>query len=119
MTVIDSATDWIEICSVLETRVDLVANQVEVAWLTRYPLPCEIIVDKGEELLAELKIMIVNDYRIPCNSVSAPNPQANIIVERVHQTIGNIICTFLIQQMAIMRTPGKTVSHLLYLPYGL
>ena len=27
------------------------------------------------------------------------HPQANAIVERVHQTIGNIICTFQIQQI--------------------
>ena len=43
--------------------------------------------------------MIVNHYRIPCNSISVRNPQANTIVERVHQTIGNIIRTFKIQEM--------------------
>ena len=42
---------------------------------------------------------MANDYRIPCNSISVRNPQANAIVERVHQTIGNIIRTFKIQQM--------------------
>ena len=40
---IDPATDWIKICSVHEDRVDLVANQVELAWLTRFPLPFKII----------------------------------------------------------------------------
>ena len=43
--------------------------------------------------------MMANDYRIPCNSISVRNPQANAIVERVHQTIGNIIHIFKIQQM--------------------
>ena len=33
-----------------------------------------------------------------CNFISVRNPQANAIVERVHQTIGNIICTFKIQE---------------------
>ena len=33
-TMIDPATGWIEINSVLEARADLVANQVELAWLT-------------------------------------------------------------------------------------
>ena len=32
-------------------------------------------------------------------SISIRNPQANVIVERVHQTIGNIIRTFKIQEM--------------------
>ena len=36
---IDLATDWIEIRTVPEVRADLVANQVELARLPRYPLP--------------------------------------------------------------------------------
>ena len=37
--------------------------------------------------------MTANVYGIPCNSISVRNPQANAIVERVHQTIDNIIHT--------------------------
>ena len=33
------ASGWIEICSVPEARENLVANQVELAWFTRSPLP--------------------------------------------------------------------------------
>ena len=36
ITMIDAATGWIEIHSVPEARADLVANQVELALLTRY-----------------------------------------------------------------------------------
>ena len=61
---IDPATGWIEIHSVPEARVDLVANQVELAWLTRYPLPNKITIDRGKEFLAEFKIMMENDYGI-------------------------------------------------------
>ena len=39
--------------------------------------------------------MMANDYGILYSSISVRNPQANAIVERVHQTIGNIICTFI------------------------
>ena len=42
---------------------------------------------------------MANDLRILCNSVSVRNPQANKIEERVHQTIDNIIRTFLIEEM--------------------
>ena len=90
---------WIEIRSVPEARADLVANQVELAWLTRYPLPNKITVDRGKELLAEFKTMMANDYGISCSPISVRNPQANAIVERVHQTIGNIIRTYEIQEM--------------------
>ena len=44
-----------------EVRADLVANLVELAWLTRYPLPNKITVDRGKEFLVELKRMMVND----------------------------------------------------------
>ena len=91
ITMIDPALWWIEILSVPEARVDLVANQVELAWLTRYLLPNKIKLNRGKVLLAEFKTMMVNDYGIPCSSISLRNPQANSIVYRVHQTIGNII----------------------------
>ena len=61
ITMIDTATGWIEICSVPEAGTDLVANQVELSWLTRYTLPHEITVNRGKEFLAELKTMTAND----------------------------------------------------------
>ena len=57
------------------------------------------MVDRDKELLAKFKTMMENDYRIPCNSISIRNPEVNAIVGRVRQTIGNIICTFKIQEM--------------------
>ena len=42
---------------------------------------------------------MANDQGVPSNSISVRNPQANTIMERVHQTIGNIIRTFKIQEM--------------------
>ena len=39
VTMIDPATGWREIYTMSLARADLVANQVELAWLTRYPLP--------------------------------------------------------------------------------
>ena len=91
------ATGRIEIHSVPEAREDPVANQV--VWLTRCPLPNKITADRGKDLLVEFKTMMSNVYGILCNSISVRNPQANTIVERVHQSIGNIIRTFKIQQM--------------------
>ena len=47
-----------------EARADLVANQVELTWLTRYPN--KITVNIGKEFLAKFKTIMVNDYGIPC-----------------------------------------------------
>ena len=45
--------------------------------------------------------MMANNYRIPCSPIGLRNSQAYAIVERVHQTFGNIIRTFKIQQMDV------------------
>ena len=57
------------------------------------------MVDRGKEFLAEFKAKMENDYRIQCNSISVRNPLANAIVNRVHQTIVNILCTFKMQKV--------------------
>ena len=92
-------TGLIQTCSVPKVRADLAVNQVELAFLPRYPLPNKITVGGGKELLAEFKTMMENDYGIQCNVISIRNPQANAIMERVHQTIGNMIRAFQIQQI--------------------
>ena len=81
---INPATGWIKIHSVSEARADLVANQKDLAWLTRYPLFNKITVDRGKEFLVEFKTMMANDYRIPCSPISIRKLQVNAILERVH-----------------------------------
>ena len=46
VTMIDLAIGWIEIHTILSARTDLVAYQVELTWLTRYPVPSIVIVDR-------------------------------------------------------------------------
>ena len=58
-----------------------------------------ITVDKGKERLALFKNMMANDYTTPCSPIRARYPQANTIVKKVHQTIGNFICTFKFQEL--------------------
>ena len=41
--------------------------------------------------------MCVNDYGIKRKVISTRNPQANAIVERAHQTLGNLIRSFQLQ----------------------
>ena len=93
-TMIDLATGWIEILTVPSACADLVSNIVELAWLTTYPLPSKVIVDRGNKMLAEFKIMIQADYSIRVKPSTSKNPQAYSSLERVHQTIVNIIRTF-------------------------
>ena len=59
------ATSQIEICAVPEVRASLTANQVELAWFTRYLLPNLILEDRGIKILTEFKTIMTNDYEIP------------------------------------------------------
>ena len=44
--------------------------------------------------MSKVSQLIKNDYGIKKRPITARNPQVNAIIERVHQTIANIIRTF-------------------------
>ena len=88
---IDPATGWFELIAIDQKTADTVANAVEQTWLTRYPWPEIITYDRGTEFMAEFAQMIKNEYEIEKKPISSRNPQANAIIERIHQTIGNMI----------------------------
>ena len=93
ITMIDPATGWIEIRAVRTGRADEAANIIEQAWLTRYPWPEYITYDKGPEFKAEIITLIEEEYKLKAKPITARNPQANAILERVHSVIGDIIRT--------------------------
>ena len=98
VTMIDPATGWFEIHEYDDKRSITVANIAEQEWLSRYPWPTQITFDRGSEFVGhDFQDMIKNDYGIKAKPISVRNPQANAIVERIHQVIGNIIRTFELQ----------------------
>jgi hypothetical protein len=94
VTMIDPATGWFEMVQIPNKRADNIANIVEVTWLTRYPWPSQIVFDKGSEFMTEFTEMVKKDYQIKIKGIPTRNPQANAIIERVHQTLGTVIRTF-------------------------
>ena len=94
VTMIDPATGWMEIKEIKTKEALHVADLVEQAWLTRYPWPQEIIFDQGTEFMGDFARMVEKDYGIKRRGATVRNPQANSIIERAHQTIGNIVRTF-------------------------
>ena len=95
VTMIDPATGWFEIHQYDDKRSITVANIVEQEWLNRYPWPTQITFDRGSEFIGQdFKRMIKEDYGITKKPITVRNPQANAIVERVHQVIANMIRTF-------------------------
>ena len=94
VTMIDPATGWFEMKNIPTKRADIISNVIEQTWLTRYPWPTQIIVDRGKEFMKEFISMIKHDYNIKRKVITTRNPQVNSILERVHQTVGNILRTF-------------------------
>ena len=93
LTMIDPATGWFELVTIEDKRADTIANLVEQNWLCRYPWPTKVIFDRGSEFMAEFAEMIRQDYGVKRKPITKRNPQANAILERIHQTLGNIIRT--------------------------
>ena len=94
LKLIDPATGWFEMREMKTKSADSVANVLEQAWLTRYPWPTRMIFDRGSEFKAELCQMMKNDNGVKVKPITTRNPQANAVVEIVHQTIGHMIRTF-------------------------
>ena len=71
-----------------------IADITKKTWFTRYPLPQQIVFDRGTKFMAEFGKMCHNDYGLKRKPITTRNPQSNAIIERIHQNIGNIIHTF-------------------------
>ena len=97
VTMIDPATGWFEIHEYDDKRAITVANIAEQEWFSRYPWPTQVTYDRGSEFIGSEFQTMLNDYGVKKKPITTRNPQANAIVERVHQTIGNIVRSFELQ----------------------
>ena len=71
-----------------------IADITKKTWFNRYPLPQRIVFDRGTEFMAEFAKMCQNDYGLKRKPIMTRNPQSSAIIEKIHQTIRNIIRTF-------------------------
>ena len=71
---IDPATGWFEIKQVDNKESHTVSEAVEQTWLTRYPWPTNIILDRGTEFMGKFKRMVKEDYGIKKRPITARNP---------------------------------------------
>jgi transposase InsO family protein len=88
---IDPVTGWCEIAEVPAKSADVVINVFETYWLTRYPYPSDVVMDRGSEFMGEVQMALRQEYGARARLITTRNPQANSMVERAHQTIKNMI----------------------------
>jgi len=91
MTMVDPATGFFEIVEIGQKTADVIANWLELHWLTRYPWPTEITMDKGKEFAREVSATLKNEHGVNEKIVTSRNPQANSMIERCHKTLHNMI----------------------------
>ena len=95
---IEPVTGWFKIKQYDDKKSITVANIVEQEWLARYPRPYLITLDQGSEFIGQdFRDMCINDYGIKRKIISTWNPQANPIVEHMHQMLGKLIRSFELQ----------------------
>jgi hypothetical protein len=100
MTMIDPATGWFEIAPIVKPNSDEAQRAFDSYWLARYPRPREIGYDNGKEfkwLFSEL----CDNMGITKKTTTEYNPQANSIIERVHQVLGNALRTFELEKQEL------------------
>ena len=92
LTIIDPANYWFEIEAIKEKTPDAIQDAFDSVWLGRYPRPKIVRCDNGTEFKAIFK-RLCDNFGVDLKPTTAYNPTANGIVERVHQTLGNMLCT--------------------------
>jgi hypothetical protein len=65
---------------------------VNKIWLCRYPRCCHLIYNNRSEFKLHFEYLC-ESYGIKCKPTKVKNPQANGILERVHQVLGQMLCT--------------------------
>jgi hypothetical protein len=69
-----------------------ISQLVNKIWLCRYPRCRHLIYNNGSEFKLHFELLC-ESYGIKRKPTKIKNPQANAICERVHQVLGNMMCT--------------------------
>ena len=89
LSMVDPTTGWVEFCQLYGTPTAYRVQQIlDSVWLSRYPRPKEIGMDNGSEFKGVFLDLCSNRGLKPKRSLPW-NPQANSILERIHQVLGD------------------------------
>ncbi len=71
-----------------------VAEQVDKYWFCRYPQPTKIIYDRGSEFIGPSFQELIKDvYQVKAKPTTVRDPQANSVLEHIHQVLANMLRT--------------------------
>ena len=64
---------------------------LEINWLIHYLWLTETVIDYSKEFSNQIQETIHYEYRVHYKLITIYNPQTDAIVERIHQTVHNIV----------------------------
>ena len=91
LTIIDPATNLIEIIQIRDKKSRTVTQAFANCWLARYPWPMRVIHDNGGEFIGWEFQELMAQLGITSVATTVKNPQANGIIERSHKTITDML----------------------------
>ena len=91
---IDPVTGWFEVAALRDNpNAAEIQRLFDSTWLARYPRPREIRFENGPEFKAEFQVLCKN-MGLKKKTSLPWNPQANSILERVYQVLGDCLRSF-------------------------
>ena len=95
LTCIDTASNLVELIRIDNKTAEHIKDKFTQAWLSRYPRPMRCVHDRGGEFIGSNFQWLLNMFSVKDVQSTAKNPQSNSICERMHQTVGNVLRTYL------------------------
>ena len=111
---IGPVTGWFEIAQYDDKIPISISNLVKNTCLYRYPGPIEITHGQVSEFIGHdfRKYLIEDEYRITPKTRTLVNPMSNVVLEWIHQVLGNLVWTFIIYQTYIDKMTRGQVFYL-------
>ena len=91
LTMIDTVTNYCELIRNDNKSSAYVGQKFENEWLSRYPHPQSCIYDQGNEFLGYRFQQRLQRHNVYFKVSMVKIPQSNAVVERLHQTVTNIL----------------------------
>ena len=95
LTIIDTVTNLVELIRLDNCTGEHTLMKFQHAWLARYPWPQRVIHDPGSQFIAEVFKDLLERLSITSAEGTTKNAQSNAVCERMHQTVGNVLRTYI------------------------
>ena len=107
---VDPVTGWFELEQLFDSPTAYRCQQIlDTSWLARYPRPREIGFDNGGEFKG-LFAQLCRNMGLKEKKSLPWNPQANAILERIHQVLQDCLTTFELDNVKIPDEGDKSLD---------